>query len=587
MKKIAIVGAGPYGLIALDRLIKQAPYEKIELLVFDPAGPGGEVWRKEQSDQVIMNTVMQHVTLFSEEEGPSLAEWSQTEAVKFLSTFAEGDSFLSETKLGGNDYCQRRYYGVYQYWFFKQLTEQLPTNITVSLIKEAVIDLTVTKECILIQASDIHQVTDVILATGHSPNYFIEGKNNEDYAKKHGLFYQGPGNPSDAPLEKILATDTVIIRGVGLSFFDYLALFVDKWGGRFSEENNHLNYLPSGNEQTLIVGSGRGLPYHTRPKNQKRPSEDAQPQILTNEFMNQFNGSAQELFDLLRKEAELVYYQKKLADTKINMPQFLADYRIGEREIILDKYQIPVEDRLDWSVLFDPAKKIAPQNFPEFVQWYLKKDIEAAALGNKTGAIASAIDTYKEIQAPLHAMLDQEKFTPKEYLEDFFGTFKRNYNFLTVGAPIIRQKQLLALIEAGVVKFLAPEMMVERIDGQFLAYSKKNTSRSFFSKNLIEARLSATGLEHTKNPLLIRMREKGYIVPHYLIIEGKKQLTGAIRVNRKTHQLIAQDGQILPHIYCYGLPLEGLDWLNATSPRPKSKDRIFYLANQMVQTIYR
>ena len=34
MKKIAVIGAGPYGLIALDRLIKQAPQnEKIELLL--------------------------------------------------------------------------------------------------------------------------------------------------------------------------------------------------------------------------------------------------------------------------------------------------------------------------------------------------------------------------------------------------------------------------------------------------------------------------------------------------------------------------------------------------------------------------
>lgn len=59
MKRIAIIEAGPYGLIVLDRLIKQAPKEeKVELLLFDPDGPGGNIWRKNQSDQVIMNTVM-------------------------------------------------------------------------------------------------------------------------------------------------------------------------------------------------------------------------------------------------------------------------------------------------------------------------------------------------------------------------------------------------------------------------------------------------------------------------------------------------------------------------------------------------
>jgi hypothetical protein len=29
-----------------------------------------------------------------------------------------------------------------------------------------------------------------------------------------------------------------------------------------------------------------------------------------------------------------------------------------------------------------------------------------------------------------------------------------------------------------------------------------------------------------------------------------------------------------------------LDWLNAASPRPKSDDRVFYLANQIVNALY-
>lgn len=97
MKKIAIVGAGPYGLIALGRLIKQAPEsEKIELLLFDPDGPGGNIWRENQTDQVIMNTVMQHVTLYSEDEGPNLAEWSQKEAPSYLSSLAFGETFFGD-----------------------------------------------------------------------------------------------------------------------------------------------------------------------------------------------------------------------------------------------------------------------------------------------------------------------------------------------------------------------------------------------------------------------------------------------------------------------------------------------------------
>lgn len=303
--------------------------------------------------------------------------------------------------------------------------------------------------------------------------------------------------------------------------------------------------------------------------------------------MEDFQGNAEELFDLLRKEAELVYYQKKLAESEIDLDEFLRLYRERDREEVLNTFRVPSEDRLDWTKLFDPAKEVSSQDFPDFIQTYLKKDIAEAELGNQEGAIAAAIDTYKELQAPFNYMLDQGNFTPKEYYEDFFGTFNRNYSFLTIGAPVIRQKQLLALTKAGIVEFLAPEMVVERSEDSFLAYSKKNTSRIFKGENLIEARLPATSLKRTKNKVLINMREKGYLTSHSVTFEGKEHPTGAIKVVRKTHQLIDKNGDVLSNIYCYGIPLEGLDWLNAASPRPKSNDRVFYLANQIVQNIYR
>lgn len=89
--------------------------------------------------------------------------------------------------------------------------------------------------------------------------------------------------------------------------------------------------------------------------------------------MTQFNGSADELFDLLKKEAELIFYQKKLSSTEMDLEAFLSDYRSDDRESVLKKYQIPIESRLDWSVLLNPAKGVSPQAFPNFILEYLKK----------------------------------------------------------------------------------------------------------------------------------------------------------------------------------------------------------------------
>lgn len=65
----------------------------------------------------------------------------------------------------------------------------MPENITVELIKEKVVDLTIEENKIVLKASHIYQVTDVILATGHSRNYLSEKEaENQSYAKENNLF---------------------------------------------------------------------------------------------------------------------------------------------------------------------------------------------------------------------------------------------------------------------------------------------------------------------------------------------------------------------------------------------------------------
>lgn len=590
MKKIAIIGAGPFGLIALSKLIKRAVESKeaFEIFIFDPYGPGGNVWRSDQSKAVIMNTVLQHVTLFSEDEGPNLGEWSQREAAAFLATLdrTEQEKFMSETRLAKNDYCSRRYYGIYQRWFYAEILKKTTKKIQVHLVKEKITDLTLKKEKISLIGSKEYLVSDVILATGHSQNEASEEEcENQNFAQKNNLFYQRPGNPANTPLKK-LVNGPIIIRGLGLSFYDYLPLLIDKWGGKFIEKEGNLRYQPSGKEAKIIVGSGRGLPYHARPINQKEPGEDAKPEILTLHFMSQFQGSVKELVTLVKKEAELVYYQKVLKDVKFDLTNFLTEYRCKDAAAVLKKYRVPKELQLNWEQLLQPAGNISPEHFPSFVLGYLKSDIKSAELGNKTGAIASAIDTFKELQAPFDYMLDHEKFSEREYYEDFWGDFNRSYSFLAIGAPVVRQKQLAALVEAEIVEFLAPEMTVTKQNGQFVAYSKQDEKRRFNGKNLIEARLPQPSFATTKNPLLKNMREKGYLAPHKVTFDAKSHVTGAILVSRKTHQIIDNNGQIQPHLFCYGIPLEGLDWLNAASPRPKSNDRVFYLADQIIETIF-
>ena len=80
-------------------------------------------------------------------------------------------------------------------------------------MKEKVVDLTIEENNIVLEASHIYQVTDVILATGHSRNYLSEKEaENQSYAKENNLFYQGPGNPSDTQLDHLVEGDVIDSR---------------------------------------------------------------------------------------------------------------------------------------------------------------------------------------------------------------------------------------------------------------------------------------------------------------------------------------------------------------------------------------
>ena len=64
--KIAIIGAGPRGLMTLERLVARHNRDHFPLSVtlYDPAGIGGMVWQPEQPLALIMNTIPIQITLY-------------------------------------------------------------------------------------------------------------------------------------------------------------------------------------------------------------------------------------------------------------------------------------------------------------------------------------------------------------------------------------------------------------------------------------------------------------------------------------------------------------------------------------------
>lgn len=226
-----------------------------------------------------MNTVASQVTMFTDASvscagpvrtGPSLYEW----ATRFVPAGHYPERVHAEAAaLGPDSYPTRAFYGHYLRWVFDRLTRYAPGLVEIeahATTAVGLVDEGATQEVTLADGRVLTGLDSVVLALGHL-DMPVSGEERalRDFAAAHGLRYVPPGNPADADLAAIPPGEVVALRGLGLNFFDHMALLTTGRGGRFTGDGDRLRYEPSGREPVLVAGSRRGVPYHARGENQK------------------------------------------------------------------------------------------------------------------------------------------------------------------------------------------------------------------------------------------------------------------------------------------------------------------------------
>lgn len=589
--KIVIVGGGPRGLSVLERIVEHSRDEKnLKITMFDPYGPGGKVWRQDQPLSLLMNSVACQVTLFTDEtlstggpvaKGPNLHEWAEQHAEEYIQEFEGGSlAFINEARnLGPNDHCSRAFYGLYQRWFYRYVQTRMTEQTSVTFFNDTVRAVRLAEEGFLVYTKSVEITADkVILALGHQDT---EGTAEEQqlaaYATEHRLFYSTPKNAADNFFDAVKPRQTVLLKGLGLAFFDYMTMLTVDRGGRFHRKSGVLSYQPSGNEPKIVAGSGRGFPYHARGNNQKRYGEQYQPRFLKQKNLNKWRRkghfSAETFFALLKKEMEFVYYTALIREKypQIKQARFAEEFvRKKGDPSVLKKYQIPVFEWWDWALVEHPDTELSGYGgFSEFLADYVKEDCSEARKGNISGPVSSAFDSLKDMRDQIRFMLDHQLFTNEEYKEIFLKWFVPLNAFLSIGPPLERMEELQALLEAGVVTVLAPNMRVDTADGQFIAYSEELPDTRFASFFLMEARIPAVDVARSMNPLVKQLLHEGVGRRHSLELQNEQPLfTGAIDVEPSSNQLIGAQGKRIDGLFCYGIPTEGIHWLTAATARP-------------------
>ncbi|MFF8843942.1 FAD/NAD(P)-binding protein [Streptomyces sp. NPDC015127] len=594
---IALVGAGPRGTCVLERLCASvpdlAPDTPLTVHVVDPAPPGaGRVWRTDQSAELLMNTVASQVTVFTDDSvgcegpvrpGPSLYEWAAAR---------------SGERIGPDDYPTRACYGRYLEWAFARAVGSAPGTVQVRVHRALAVRLEDDRDAPagvrdplqslhLDDGTLLSGLSAVVLVQGHLP--VVSGQSTAqlaDYAaRRPGLRHFPPANPADLDLSGIAAGERVLLRGLGLNFFDHMALLTTGRGGTFVPDGERgLVYRPSGREPRLYAGSRRGVPYQARGDNAKGPSGRHEPLVLTPRVIAGFRERADagdpadfltDIWPLVAKEVETVYYgslpgvrEREAAGGDPFREHFLAaGHGSAEEAAVLEAFGVAEADRWSWDRIARPQRDEVFTSRAHHRAWllaYLRDDAAHAALGNAEGPVKAALDVLRDVRNELRLIVDHGGLTGtsrRDHLDRWYTPLNA---FLSIGPPRRRIEEMTALIAAGVLEVVGPRMSVGTEDGLFTAHSPDVPGSAVTCTTLIEARLPEPDLRRTDDELLGRLLKTGQCRPH--AIDGYE--TGGLDVTPRPYRLVNRRGRAHPRRFAFGVPTEGVHWVTAAGARP-------------------
>jgi hypothetical protein len=538
--------------------------------------------------------------------GPSLYEWARSIALIGSPNVPEADR-VEAAALGPDDYPSRAFYGSYLQWARDRMIWTAPPAVSFESHQATAVDVRDNpnglQEVVLNNGEILGDLHAVVLALGHMPHHLGESEAAlSQFADRHSLRYIPPSNPADVSLDAIAPGESVILRGLGLNFFDYMALFTIGRGGTFVRESDGtLTYLPSGREPKLIAGSRRGVPYHARGKNQKGPAGRHQPRYVTAEVIERLRTRAdagapadfrRDIWPMIDQEVRTVYYATLVQERRCicDADEFTAMFATAEpaavpifgdplaveesdaQRTVLAKFDIDPDQRWDWrkiAVPFTDDDLFSTQRFRTWLRSYLDLEVQEAGKGNVTGPRKAALDVLRDLRNEIRLLVDHGGLSGDSYRDELQRWYMPLNAHLSIGPPAERIEQFGALMDAGVLEVLGPDVRVECSEGRFVVHSGACPDLTVRAATLIEARLPETDLHRTTDPLLRTLLDRGECQPYRMPIRGGGHwVAGGVAVTRRPYRLLDAADRPHPRRFAFGVPTESVHWVTAAGIRP-------------------
>lgn len=591
-QKIAIIGVGPRGVSVIDRIGAAGPSSPLELHLIDDAQLGaGRIWDTEQTRTLCMNTLADAVTLFTEpgstvtapvRVGPTMFEWiklargeallanetSESKEDLFKRFPAQLDASYQEelAKTRPESNPSRALYGEYIRWCFRVFLDLLPEHVTVVEHSARAVKITPAEKdpFDLIELSDGSQVQAhaTIIANGWTKP---ELNPEEIMLSEASGIWIAPDNPVEQKVEALPASGKVLVRGMGMGFFDLMALLTFDRGGRYVEDDtarSGLRYEASGKEPHLFVSSGRGYPYLPKSDYKSlppKPKVGRLKAVIENLKDADRIDFGLEVWPAIVKDAYEDYY-RVLAQQK---PQALAIPIDQLIEIIDQSTSDTIEANLA-SHVKDPTDRFSlgmwrrplegiDESIAELTQRIgegLHRDIAEAVAARKS-ALKSGLWSLSASRKPAMILGSEGRYTWKSRVgpyKEFMGIGQMAGS----GPPLFRTRQLLALVDAGIVSFLGDRPSVQVEEDHFVMFSP-TTGEKVKSSYLVDAWMHQPDIRHTADPLFASLQNR--LRPFQELEEnGLPVDTGSPEVHPISRALIHPDGREDPRVMVIGIP---------------------------------
>jgi uncharacterized NAD(P)/FAD-binding protein YdhS len=600
MIEIGIVGFGSWGLCVLERTVTQARRTdtSIRVHVIEPDRLGGGVYAKGQPDYLVLNNPCGQLSLYaSPEDGtePPYARGFYEWAVEQGYVWSGHRCVVGRpgTPIQPTDYLPRRLMGEYLTWFYDMLLDSAPANLEVVRHFATAVDIVPAdgdRECVVLDDGRSIGVDHVVLTSGHTWNEEAEAADADIRSLRP--------YPVEYFDEIVSAGAPIAIAGMGLVGFDLLTALTVGRGGCFDLDGDRMRYVRSGSEPQIYLYSRSGIPYCAKSAHGADPYGEYRPVVCTpDEFarLTHPGGSIgrrqvdfrNDLLPLLFAEMQARYLTHSALlkggedESEEVRHRLVEGWSDGAFPEVVEEYEATYGR-------FDPAEHLfagvgrtyrSGCDYQSQLYDMVEADLEEAlTIGGSP--VKAAHEVTRILRDQIRAVIEFGGLTLESYT-DFQTNIRGRINRLEAGPPPLRSQQLLALIDAGVVRapFGPNPEVAMGPDGRVTIRSTElDEVATVTVEGVIRGYLDLPSLARSSSPLLHHLYTEGRLTQmHY----GGTPV-GSVAINESFHPYDTE-GRLQPNISLLGVLTEGVRYFTHYLPSPRSRIRAVLDAQECVQ----